>query len=388
MIRLWALRPLRLATTVVALAVMFGAGYAVGRGHERPRSAPDDVLSEAAQAIESDAAHPVSRSALERAAVEGMLHALDDRWSAYYSPADFDRFQAVLDGRYAGVGLWVRRDDAGRLTVFSVQPGSPAQAAGLQVGDTLLAVSGRAVSGRSVADVVAALRGDAGTSVNVTWRREGTQVSRTLQRATLDSDDVTADYLAAGVLRLRITAFTRGVGHWVRDQVAAADGRVHGIVLDLRGNPGGLLDEAVETASAFLDGGRVVTFVRRDQPPQPLDALASGDTSTPVVVLVDGGTASAAEVVAAALQDRGRAVVVGSRTFGKGSVQEPSTLSDGSALELTVGRYLTPSGRSIDGVGIEPDVAVRPGSPASAAEQRAVEVLSGMLADAGSAGRG
>jgi carboxyl-terminal processing protease len=174
----------------------------------------------------------------------------------------------------------------------------------------------------------------------------------------------------------------------VRDQVSAADGQVHGIVLDLRGNPGGLLDEAVETASAFLDGGRVVTFVRRDQQPQPLDALANGDTSTPLVVIVDGGTPSPPEVGAAALQDPGRAVIVGSRTFGKGSVQEPATLSDGSALELTVGSYLTPSGRSLDGVGVEPDVAVRPGSSSDVAEQRAVEVLSGMLADAGSAGRG
>ena len=388
MLRAWSHRSLRLTTVVVALAAVFGAGYAAGRWQHGPADRHDDVLSEAANTIAKDAAHPVSRSELERAAVEGMLHALDDRWSAYYTPADFDRFQDVLDGRYAGVGLWVRRDSTGRLVVFSVQPGSPAAAAGLQVGDDLVSVSGQSVSGRSVADVVSALRGDAGTNVTVTWRREGTRVSRTLRRATLASDDVSADQLAAGVLRLRITAFTRGVGRWVRDQVGAADGQVHGIVLDLRGNPGGLLDEAVETASAFLDGGRVVTFVRRDQPPQPLDALANGDTSTPLVVLVDGGTASAAEVVAAALQDRGRAVIVGSRTFGKGSVQEPATLSDGSALELTVGSYLTPSGRSLDGVGVEPDVAVRPGSSSSVAEQRAVEVLSGMLADAGSAGRG
>ena len=155
-------------------------------------------------------------------------------------------------------------------------------------------------------------------------------------------------------------------------------------MLDLRGDPGGLLSEAVETASAFLDGGEVVTFTRRDEQPQRLDAAGTGDTRTPMVVLVDGGTASAAEVVAGALQDRGRAVVVGTRTFGKGTVQEPHRLPDGSSLALTVARYALPSGRSVEGVGIEPDIQV---DGDEAALTRAVDVLSGLLADSGS-GRG
>jgi carboxyl-terminal processing protease len=186
-----------------------------------------------------------------------------------------------------------------------------------------------------------------------------------------------------------VAAFTRGVGRWVRNQVALArERRVNGLVLDLRDDPGGLLDEAVETASAFLSGGPVVSYQQRGSSPRVLEALGHGDTGMPLVVLVDGGTASAAEIVAAALQDRGRAVLLGSRTFGKGSVQAPSRLSDGSALELTVGHYLTPSGRSLDGVGVEPDVLVPPGSSDDVFDQRAVEVLSGLTADAGSSGRG
>ncbi len=153
-----------------------------------------------------------------------------------------------------------------------------------------------------------------------------------------------------------------------------------GVVLDLRGNPGGLLDEAVEVASAFLDGGPVVSYEQRDAPDRVLDALGQGNTTVPVVVLVDGGTASAAEVVAAALQDRNRAVVVGSRTYGKGSVQEPIVLPDGSAIEFTIGRYLTPAGRVIDGRGIEPDVLVDATSTPEVAEQRALEVLRGLTA--------
>jgi carboxyl-terminal processing protease len=149
-----------------------------------------------------------------------------------------------------------------------------------------------------------------------------------------------------------------------------------------------LLDEGVKTASVFLDGGPVVTFQKRGSRPLQLTAEPGGDTGTPLAVLVDGGTASAAEVVTAALQDRDRAVVVGSRTFGKGSVQQPTVLSDGSAIEFTVGSYLTPSGRSLDGVGIGPDVTVPVGTTPAAAEAQAVEVLSGLLADADTGGHG
>jgi carboxyl-terminal processing protease len=202
-------------------------------------------------------------------------------------------------------------------------------------------------------------------------------------------DDVSAATLPGGVVRLRVAAFTRGVGRWVREKVHAAAARhVRGIVLDLRDDPGGLMAEAVETASAFLASGPVVAYQQRGQARRMLNALGGGETGVPLVVLVDGSTASAAEIVASALQDRGRAVVIGSRTFGKGSVQAPSQLSDGSALELTVGRYLTPSGRSLDGVGVVPDLLVPAGTPAAVIDQRAIEVLSGLTADAGSSGRG
>ncbi len=193
---------------------------------------------------------------------------------------------------------------------------------------------------------MAGLRGDVGSSVTVQVRRDASVLTVRLRRASVSDDDVSATMIGRGVERLRIAAFTRGVGRWVRNQVALArERRLNGLVLDLRDDPGGLLDEAVETASAFLAGGPVVSYEQRGTEPRVLEALGHGDTGVPLVVLVDGGTASAAEIVAAALQERGRAVLLGSRTFGKGSVQAPSRLSDGSALELTVGHYLTPSGR-------------------------------------------
>ena len=386
--------PRRILTVTAAvglLLLVYGAGAATVllTSSSDKKGGRQSVLDQAEQRISAQAAEPVTSAALERAAVEGMLRALDDRWSAYYAPGDFVRFQQVLSGSYTGVGVWVHRSTDGSLRVISVQPQSPASRAGLRAGDVLVSVAGQPVVGRSVADVVSQLRGDTGSSVSVQFRRGVSLITARLKRAQVQDDDVSANMITPTIERLRIAAFTRGVGRWVRDQVARArDRHLAGLVLDLRDDPGGLLDEAVETASAFLDGGPVVSYQQRNSAPQALNALGQGDTGIPLVVLVDGGTASAAEIVAAALQDRGRAVLLGSRTFGKGSVQAPSRLSDGSALELTVGHYLTPSGRSIDGVGVEPDVEVPVDASASVFDQRAIEVLSGLTADAGSSGRG
>jgi carboxyl-terminal processing protease len=381
-------RTRRFAVVGLAAVLAYGAGVASGY-MAHPSSSKQSVIDEAEARIAAEAAHPLSNRQLESAAVQGMLSALDDQWSAYYAPADFNRFEQVLAGSYTGVGVWVRRDPQGELRIMTVDPYSPAALAGLHKGDVVVSVDGRGVSGVSVADVTGALRGDAGSEVTIVISRGAQQLTVHLKRAKLNNDDVAATTLGSGVERLRIAAFTRGVGRWVRARVADAEAKhLRGLVLDLRDDPGGLLDEAVETASAFLDGGPVVGYEQRGRPRQMLDALGAGDTAMPLVVLVDGGTASAAEIVAAALQDRGRAVLLGTRTFGKGSVQAPSQLSDGSALELTIGHYVTPSGRSIDGVGISPDVAVPASAGTAVLTQRAIEVLSGLTADAGSSGRG
>ena len=379
---------------IVAAGLVLVASYCAGVAsgwfaHPAPSARHESVVDEAEERIRAEAAHPLSQEQLDRAAVQGMLAALDDQWSAYYAPADFTRFEQVLSGSYTGVGLWVRRGAGGALRVMSVDPGSPAARAGLRPGDLLVSVAGHVVRGSSVASVTTALRGSAGTFVTVVVNRAGAQISVRLRRTTLSNADVSATTVTDGVERLRITAFTRGVGRWVRARVADAETHhLRGLILDLRDDPGGLLDEAVETASAFLDGGPVVSYEQRGHARQELDALTTGDTGMPLVVLVDGGTASAAEVVAGALQDRGRAVLLGTRTFGKGSVQAPTQLSDGSAMELTVGHYVTPSGRSLDGVGVVPDVEVPASAAPSVLLERAVEVLSGLTADAGSSGRG
>jgi carboxyl-terminal processing protease len=358
--------------TTFTLGVLAGAGSAP----EQPRSA-QALLDQAANEIAEDGLHPVDRSVLDAAAIQAMLAAADDQWGSWGDGSS-------AQGSYAGIGLWLRGQGTS-IRVAQVAAGGPADSAGVQVGDELKTVDGRAVTGMDAAEAAAALRGRTGTTVVIAVARRESVRTLKLKRAVVSSPAVTASMTTSRVGRIVVPAFTQGVGRQVRQ--AARDLRARhatGLVLDLRGDPGGLLSEAVETASAFLDGGTVVTYSRRDELAQRLDAEGRGDTSTPLVVLVDGSTASAAEVVAGALQDRGRAVVVGTRTFGKGTVQEPHRLADGSSLALTVARYTLPSGRSVEGVGIEPDIQV---FDTAAALNRAVEVLSGLLADTGS-GRG
>ena len=387
--RLIVRRSVVAVAAVSALVGSFSVGVFAGIGSD-PKAASGGSLGpleEAADQISDQSLRPVDRDALSAAAIQAMLTAAGDQWGSWRSDG------SAKEDDYVGVGVWLR-SDGGRIMVAQVTPGSPAANAGLRAADQILSVGGQAITGQQAPIVAAALRGRAGTSVQVTYQRGTDQRVIVILRAVVPAAGVVVSMeqvQAKGprVARISVPSFTRGVGREVRSALTSLrSARVTGVILDLRGDPGGLLDEAVETASVFLDGGPVVTYARRDGATQRLDAVGTGDTVTPLVVLVDGGTASAAEVVAGALQDRGRAVVVGSRTFGKGSVQEPRTLSDGSALELTVARYTTPAGRSLEGVGLEPDIVVAPGGDPALAQTRAVEVLTGLLAKATSGGQG
>ncbi|KUN01487.1 peptidase S41 [Streptomyces yokosukanensis] len=329
----------------------------------------EDVEKAAAEAM-ADGKSPME-------AAERAVSRSGDRWGAVYSEGEYQEFQEALDGRYTGVGLWAGRERDGRIEVTKVQPGSPAAAAGIHKGDRLRSVDGSKVDGRPVTEVVSLLRGDAddaaaGTTVTLGLERGARAWTEKLRRASLSTDSVTVRKQAGGVTVVKIAAFTKGSGDAVRAALRQAPADA-GIVLDLRGNSGGLVAEAVETASAFLDGGLVATY-DVDGVQRSLHADAGGDTARPLVVLVDGGTMSAAEMLTGALQDRGRAVVIGSRTFGKGSIQMPTELPDGSVAELTVGHYRTPSDHTVDGRGITPDLEVGPAD----ALQRAETVLTGL----------
>ncbi|MFI5965259.1 S41 family peptidase [Streptomyces asoensis] len=367
-----------------ALTLLFASVLVAGAATGSLPGDPGEAAPGATGAAPAGRSEDVTRAAEEAAAdgkspMEAAQRAVSrsgDRWAAVYSEGEYEEFAESLDGRYTGVGLEARRERGDRIEVTKVQPGSPAAAAGVRAGDRLRSVDGRSVDGLPVTDVVSLLRGDAtdahaGTTVRLGLER-GTRVwTQTLRRALLSTDSVTVHRLSDDTTVITVAAFTKGVGDSVRSAVRDAPAGA-GIVLDLRGNSGGLVTEAVSTASAFLDGGLVATYdVDGDQ--RALHADGGGDTTSPLVTLVDGGTMSAAELLTGALQDRGRAVVVGSRTFGKGSVQMPRRLPDGSVAELTVGHYRTPSGHGVDGRGITPDLEADDG-----ALQRAETVLSGL----------
>ncbi|MEV1054852.1 S41 family peptidase [Streptomyces sp. NPDC049887] len=342
---------------------------------------PEPPVRAAAATVDRE---EIARAAAEAAAdgksgakaAEEVVSRSGDRWGAVYDKGEYEEFARALDGSYTGVGLWARRGADGRVEVARLQRGGPAERAGIRVGDQLRTVDGARIDGRPVSEVVRLLRGDgksagAGSSVVLGLQRGDRIWNRTLQRARLATEAVTVRRLGGEAVLIKVAAFTKGTGERVRQAVQSAPEGA-GVLLDLRGNGGGLVSEAVTAASAFLDGGLVATYdVRGEQ--KALYARPGGDTERPVVALVDGGTMSAAELVTGALKDRGRAVTVGARTFGKGSVQMPERLPDGSVAELTVGHYRTPSGHDVDGRGITPDLAV-----SERAEERAQTVLSGL----------
>ncbi|MGW1592953.1 S41 family peptidase [Streptomyces sp. NPDC002343] len=366
---------------VLATGAATGAFPGPGAPQRRAAATPADPAARH-EAVRRAAAEALADGKSPMEAAERAVSRSGDRWAAVYSEGEYEEFQDALDGRYTGVGLWARQEADGGIEVTRVRSGSPAAAAGIRAGDRLRSVDGRETDGRPVTEVIALLRGDApgdgtadapaGTTVTLGLARGPRTWTKTLHRARLSTDPVTVRRLPGGVSVLKVSAFTKGSAGAVRAalRAAPAGGRT---VLDLRGNSGGLVTEARATASAFLDGGLVATY-DVDGVQRALHADPGGDTTRPLVVLVDGGTMSAAELLTGALQDRGRAVVIGSRTFGKGSVQMPTKLPDGSVAELTVGHYRTPSGRAVDGRGITPDLEAGP----EQALPRAETVLTGL----------
>ncbi|MCT4355993.1 S41 family peptidase [Streptomyces sp. Je 1-79] len=355
-------------------------------------SLPRQEAASVKRAQQAPASGTVDPADLSRAAAEAMADGKSgkqaaeefvsrsgDRWGAVYGPAEYEEFEQALDGSYTGVGLSARKSAEGRIEISRVQAGGPAARAGLRAGDRLVTLDGRDIGALSVSEVVSLLRGDgaaqAGSTVALGVERGRSAWTQTLTRARLATDDVTVRRLDDGTVLIKVTAFTKGAGERVRNAVRHAPAG-SGVLLDLRGNAGGLVAEATVAASAFLDGGLVATY-DVDGEQRALYAQSGGDTHRPVVALVDGGTMSAAELLTGALQDRGRAVTVGSRTFGKGSVQMPSRLPDGSVAELTVGHYRTPAGHGVDGLGITPDLVVSD-TTGERAEARARTVLSGL----------
>jgi carboxyl-terminal processing protease len=315
----------------------------------------------------------VDEAALVQGAIRGMVGALDPH-SEYLSPDLVKEFRDTTRGRYAGIGLELSSRD-GRLLVVAPIDGSPAARAGVRAGDVILGVDGKDAGEMQLADAVRQMRGDPGSTIRLDLqRRGGERYQVTLRREVVSVAAVDGELIGDGLAHVRLHAFqddtARDLDTTLDKLEAKAGGHLEGVVLDLRNNPGGLVDEAVAVSDLFLDYGEIVRTKGRDPRANHVwNARRPGTRAPfPMVVLVNAGSASAAEIVAGALQDNHRAVVVGSPTFGKGSVQSLTELADGSGLKLTIAHYFTPSGRSIQATGIVPDVRIEADGDAAAPE--------------------
>jgi carboxyl-terminal processing protease len=257
-----------------------------------------------------------------------------------------------------------------------VLPGTPAQDAGLKAGDLITTIDGKSVDGMTSDEAVGHIKGPAGTDVTVGVERDGETLEFTITRESIELPNLRAHTTNEGFGYIRLFGFARGAGSQLRKRVDdMVDSGVEGIVLDMRDNGGGLFDEGVEVASVFIESGDVVIYREQNSDDVVYEAEGEAFEDIPLVVLVNERTASASEIVAGALQDNERGVVVGTTTYGKGSVQQVVPLIDSSALKLTTAAYLTPQGTNIDGRGIEPDVQV---SGSTAQRTRAIEILRGI----------
>jgi carboxyl-terminal processing protease len=299
---------------------------------------------------------------LLRNAMRGMLSELDPH-SAYLDRDEFQALRESTEGEFGGIGIEVGVQD-GQLTIIAPIDDTPAARAGLQSRDVILRVDDTATERLSLQETISLMRGEPGTEVTLTIQRRGEESPRTitLTREIIRTESVRSELLEPGYGYLRISQFQSRTGDQVNSAIRrlAADEALQGLVLDLRNNPGGVLQAAVAVADAFLEGGLIV-YTEGRLPDTDMRFSASRETAAPdvpLVVLINGGSASAAEIVAGALQDQRRGVVMGTESFGKGSVQQVMPLGNGEGLKLTTALYYTPGGRSIQAQGIEPDVEV------------------------------
>jgi len=353
---------------VLGVSLTLGGSVLADRSNSQAAPLPLDELrnfSEVFGKIKADYVEAADDKTLLEGAIRGMLSGLDPH-SAYLNQDEFKELQVGTSGEFGGLGIEVGMED-GFVKVVSPIDDTPAQAAGVKAGDLIIRLDDTPVKGMTLNDAVKTMRGKPGTQITLTIMREGVQkpLKITITRDVIRVKSVKFRTLEPGYGYLRITSFQTQTGDQVLKAVSEMkkeyDGNLKGLVLDLRNNPGGVLGAAVAVSDAFLEKGMIVYTEGRAKDAELRYTANPGDalSGEPIVVLVNGGSASASEIVAGALQDHKRAIIMGSRTFGKGSVQTIFPMSNNSAIKLTTARYYTPGGRSIQADGIVPDITLR-----------------------------
>lgn len=371
----WNMRSLLTGTAIGGLLGAVAVGFAAMAWPQDQRANSDpraltyqqiELFAEIFARAQRDYVVPIDEREAMEAAINGMLTSLDPH-SGYLDPEDFRSLQVQTSGQYGGLGIEVTMEE-GFVKVISPMDDTPADRAGIKPGDYITAINGKPIIGQTLNDAVREMRGEQGTDIELTIMREGVDPFQvTLTREVIRQKSVTWRKEPDNIAYIRIATFNERTSLLLEESLTAIGRdigpRPRGIVLDLRNNGGGLLDEAVKVTDFFLSGGEVVSTQGR----RPIDVERRNANRTevfkdvPIIVLINGGSASASEIVAGALQDRGRALVIGTTSFGKGSVQSVIPLgAERGAIRLTTARYYTPSGRSIQSLGIEPDLMVTP----------------------------
>ncbi|HTC18200.1 MAG TPA: S41 family peptidase [Stellaceae bacterium] len=350
------------AVAVCAVLVVISPSDALENG-----GAGMNLFGEVFNVVRTNYVEPVTDQKLVEGAIKGMLASLDPH-SSYMDAKEYGEMQVVTKGEFGGLGMQVTMEN-GLVKVISPIDDTPAAKAGIQSGDLILAIDDAPVTDMTLSEAVDKLRGPVGTQVKLTMRRQGVDpFEMKLTRGDIKVDPVKFHVQDGDIGYIRVSSFSERTDSAVQQAIKAIKAqtgdKLAGIVLDLRNNPGGLLDQAIAVSNDFLDKGEIVSIKgrqakdNRSYEAQPDRDLARG---LPIVVLINGGSASASEIVAGALQDLHRAVLLGTRSFGKGSVQTVLPVKEsGGAIRLTTARYYTPSGRSIQAKGIDPDVVVEP----------------------------
>ena len=362
---------------ILSTGLVLGVGLSVGSSVLAERTSEKSAIaalpledlrtfSEVFGKVKADYVEPVEDKKLLENAIRGMLGGLDPH-SAYLDKEEFKELQEGTTGEFGGLGIEVGMED-GFVKVISPIDDTPAQRAGVKAGDLIIRLDDTPVKGMSLTDAVKMMRGKPGTSIVLTIVREGAEkpLTLTITRDIIKVKSVKSKALAPGYGYVRITNFQthtpEDMGKAIDELKKKSGGSLKGLVLDLRNNPGGVLGAAVSVSDAFLEKGLIVYTDGRASDSKMKYSATPNDLlkGAPIVVLINGGSASASEIVAGALQDQKRAIIMGTRSFGKGSVQTIFPMSNNTAVKITTARYFTPSGRSIQAEGIEPDVVVEP----------------------------
>ena len=321
-----------------------------------------DVVEQAAEYIQSNYVEEIPDGQLVNDALQGMLNGLDD-YSRFLDPDAYARLRADTAGRFGGIGVQLGLVDD-YFTVTAVFDETPAARAGLAAGDRLVALNSESLKGKRLPEVTDLLRGREGTEIRLTLVRPGKKFDVTLTRAKIAVESVRTRWLAPGYAYARIARFQRDTGNDFAAAVKllAREGAINGLVLDLRNNPGGVLGAAVDVADVLLEQGLIICTEGRPESRRLEHRASIGDllNGAPVAALINSGSASGAEIVASALQDHKRATIIGTKSYGKGSVQSLLPLADDRALKLTTGYYFRPNGSLIDQSGVVPDIAIDP----------------------------